>query len=218
MKKHLLYLTLLLATLATTALPVCAQEMAPVTIEHISDSVFSRMLGRSYPEGCRVPRTDLRYLRVLHYDAEGQVQQGELVCNKRIATDLADIFRQLYEARYPIERMRLIDDYEADDERSMAANNTSCFCYRSVAGSTKLSKHAQGLAVDVNPLYNPCVKTDRNGHQRVQPAAGKPYADRQLPSPYRLTTDDLCYRLFKAHGFAWGGSWRSLKDYQHFEK
>ncbi len=180
--------------------------------------VVQRMQGRSYPEGCPVPLSDLRYLRVLHADAEGRTLRGELVCNKAIAQDLLEIFRQLYVQRYPIERMRLIDDYEASDERSMQANNTSAFCYRRVAGSSRLSAHARGMAVDINPLYNPCVRRMRDGKTRVQPANARRYVQRNQRLPYMMSADDLCVRLFRQHGFRWGGAWRSVKDYQHFEK
>ena len=99
----------------------------------------------------------------------------------------------------------------------MAANNTTCFNYRTVAGSSKLSAHSLGKAVDINPLYNPCVKT-RHGHTTIQPARGKAYTDRNRKFNYKIDRQDLCYRLFRQHGFTWGGDWRSLKDYQHFEK
>ena len=182
------------------------------------DSIWHRMQGRSYPQGCEVPRSDLRYLELSYVDFEGHEHLGQMVCNRHIADDLLYIFRRLYEARYPIASMRLIDDYGADDARSMAANNTSCFCYRRVAGSTALSKHSRGMAVDVNPLYNPCVYV-RSG--RVLPPEGRAYAhgrDRRKDIPGKIDTADLCYRLFVSRGFRWGGSWRSLKDYQHFEK
>ena len=192
---------------------VCPTEAQTFRIDTISDAVFQRMQGKSYPEGCIVSRSELRYLTVSHYDHQGKTHTGELVCNKRIATDLIDIFRSLYKAHYPIERMRLIDDYEADDERSMRANNTSCFCYRAVSGSKKLSKHAQGLAIDINPLYNPYQKG-----AKVQPANARRYCNRAASFPYKIEKGDLLYRLFVSHGFSWGGSWRSLKDYQHFEK
>ena len=188
------------------------------SIDTISDAVFARMQGRSFPATCTVKRQDLRYLRLLHRNAEDSICQGELVCNKSIAEDLLDIFRQLYEAHYPIERICLIDDYEADDERSMADNNSSCFCFRTVAGTNKLSKHAMGLAVDINTRYNPYVRKGRNGRQLVSPENGKKYADRSLPSPYKIVYGDLCHRLFLQHGFTWGGSWQTKKDYQHFEK
>jgi hypothetical protein len=184
----------------------------------ISDDVFARMQGRSFPSHCTIARSELRYLRLLHRNAEGAIVMGEMVCNRSIAADLIDIFRELYLAGYPIERMVLIDDYEANDERSMTANNSSCFCFRTVAGSRKLSKHAQGLAVDINTLYNPCVRYRRNGSRSIEPAAGARYADRSIVTPYTIVNGDLCYRLFTQHGFTWGGNWRTVKDYQHFEK
>lgn len=188
------------------------------TSVEMPDSIWTKMQGCSYPQGCEVPRSDLRYLELSYVDFEGHEHLGQMVCNSHIADDLLYIFRRLYEARYPIASMRLIDDYGADDARSMAANNTSCFCYRRVAGSTALSKHSRGMAVDVNPLYNPCVYV-RSG--RVLPPEGRTYAhgrDRRKDIPGKIDVTDLCYRLFVSRGFRWGGAWRSLKDYQHFEK
>lgn len=186
----------------------------------ISDAIFQRMKGKSYKDNCTVPRTTLRYLRVLHRNLEGKTQLGEIVCNQAIANDLIDIFRKLYETNYKIERIVLIDEYDADDERSMSHNNTSSFNFRVVSGTTKLSKHAQGLAIDINPLYNPYIHLN-NG--KVEPANGKPYATnrtnnrKDIPVPV-INTTDLCYSLFIQHGFRWGGVWRTVKDYQHFEK
>ena len=157
-------------------------------------------------------------VKVQHVDFEGRTQQGVIICNKAIAQDLREIFAELYKAKYPIERIRPIAEYGNDDERSMQANNTSCYCYRTVEGSSKLSKHARGLAIDVNPLYNPCVKRKKDGTLLVQPSTGKPYVNRNKSFKYKITQRDLCYRLFTKHGFKWGGAWRSLKDYQHFEK
>lgn len=185
----------------------------------ISDQIFQRMKGKSYKNNCTVPLASLRYLRVLHRNIDGHTQLGEIVCNASIADDLLSIFRQLYEQGYKIERITLIDDYDADDEASMKANNTSCFNFRPVAGTTTLSKHSRGMAIDINPLYNPCLHLKTN---KVQPTTGKPYsANRQniRNTPVAIISkDDLCYRLFTEHGFRWGGSWNSIKDYQHFEK
>ncbi|MBR5653467.1 MAG: M15 family metallopeptidase [Prevotella sp.] len=186
-------------------------------VENISDALFARMEGKSYPKGCTVPRSDLRHLKVLHVDKDGNIKIGEMVCNKAIAQDLKEIFRTLYDNRYPIERMVLIDEYNANDDLSMRDNNSSCFCYRKVMGTKNLSKHARGLAVDINTLYNPWVHT-LNGKRAVDPATGAPYADRTKKFPYKIEQGDLCYRLFIAHGFRWGGAWRSSKDYQHFDK
>ena len=185
----------------------------------ISDAIFARMQGKSYKSDCTIPRTSLRYLHVLHRNVDGKTQLGEIVCNESIVEDLLDIFRQLYEAGYKIERITLVDNYDADDERSMAANNTSCFNYRVVSGTKKLSKHAQGLAIDINPRYNPYLHL---GTGKVEPANAKAYAtnrhkltDTKVPI---IDKQDLCHRLFVQHGFSWGGNWMSVKDYQHFEK
>ena len=185
----------------------------------INDAIFARMQWKSFKQNCTMPRASLRYLRVLHRNTEGKTQLGEIVCNQSIANDLLDIFRKLYEAGYKIERITLIDDYNADDETSMRANNTSCFNFRVVSGTTKLSKHSQGLAIDINPLYNPYIHLN-NG--KVEPATGKPYAYNRANlrnvKVSIIDTKDLCYRLFIQHGFRWGGAWKTVKDYQHFEK
>lgn len=176
------------------------------------------MKGRSYPEGCTIGRADLRYLQLSHVDADGKEHVGEMVCNKAIAQDLLEIFKELYRQGYAIQRIRLIDDYGADDEQSMRDNNSSCFCYRTVSGTGKLSKHARGLAVDINTLYNPYVRTNNKGKRIVEPATGEPYTDRSKRTPYQIRKGDLLYRLFTQHGFKWGGNWRTMKDWQHFEK
>lgn len=185
--------------------------------ESLSDAVKERITGISYGEGCIVPYEELAYLQVLYMDFEGQPQVGEIICNKAIAQDLVEIFYELYQASYPIERIRLIDEYGGDDTLSMEANNTSCFNYRVVDGTSSLSKHAYGLAVDINPLYNPYV-TYPNGKRRVSPAASEIYADRSLDFPAKIDKNDLCYQLFTEHGFTWGGNWKTMKDYQHFQK
>ncbi len=209
--------TLMLALLLPTVL--WAQDTCFVSMP-IPDSVFARMQGKSYATDCTVARSELRYLRLSYHDAEGTTRQGEMVCNKAIAADLVDIFRELWRAGYRIESMQLIDDYGADDQRSMAANNTSCFCFRYVSGTHTVSKHGRGLAVDVNPLYNPYVYT-RNGQTKVEPAQGQKYATNRASRsdiPYKIDHNDLCYQLFTKHGFRWGGDWKRSKDYQHFEK
>ena len=199
-------------------LSVVRAEAQVFSVQPVPDSVFQRMQGCSFPKDCHVRRSDLRYLRLSHVDAEQKEHVGEMVCNKAIAQDLLEIFRELYRQKYPIQRIRLIDDYGADDERSMRDNNTSSFCYRRVSGTTKLSKHATGMAVDINTLYNPYVRTGKNGRRIVEPATASKYVDRSKAFPYKIVKGDLLYRLFIQHGFKWGGSWRTMKDWQHFEK
>ncbi|MDE7198546.1 MAG: M15 family metallopeptidase [Lachnospiraceae bacterium] len=189
--------------------------------EPLTDPVKERITGISYPEdGCTVPYEDLSYVGLLYFDFEGQAQTGELICNKAIAQDMVEIFYELYRNEYQLERVRLIDEYGGDDTASMADNNTSCFNYRVVDGTTSLSKHAYGLAIDVNPYYNPYVVFNKNGSgdTYISPPGSEVYADRSQNFAYKIDENDLCYRLFTEHGFTWGGNWNSTKDYQHFQK
>lgn len=192
-------------------------KYASCHIMEITDSVFMRIKGCSYKEDCNIPLKELRYLQIPYYNFSGEKQLGELIVNRRIAADIADIFTELYKSKYPIERMRLIDDYNADDIASMADNNTSAFNYRFINGTRRLSNHAQGLAVDINPLYNPYIRT-LNGKREILPAQAAPYKDRAQKFPYKIDHNDICYKLFHARGFTWGGDWQHSKDYQHFEK
>ena len=187
------------------------------TISEIPDTIFEFMQGRSYKEDCIIPRSDLRYLIILHRNMDGQAVVGELVVNKEISADILDIMRELYELNYPIEQVRLVDYYEGDDELSMAANNSSAFNWRTQTGSSaKISKHATGMAIDINPLYNPYYRFPYV-NETVSPG-GDLYMDRMWEFPFKIDEDDDCYRIFTEHGFKWGGSWNSLRDYQHFEK
>ena len=186
------------------------------TSVEISDGIFARMQGRTFKKNCTTKRADLRYIRVLHCGFDGKTHIGELVVNKKILKDILYIFKKLYLNDYPIEKMKLADDYNADDDASMADNNTSSFNFRVVEGTQKLSNHAYGLAVDINPLYNPYVLI-KNGKKKIEPPDAKKYADRKLDCPYYIKKGDLLWKLFHERGFTWGGSWRS-PDYQHFSK
>lgn len=186
-------------------------------ISEIPDDIFAKMQGKSYKEDCTVPRDDLRYVHVRHMGFDGEAKDGELVVNKAIADDVLEIFEELYKADYPIEKVRLVDEYDADDEASMSDNNSSAFNFRFISHTTRISKHGLGMAVDINTRYNPYVKTV-NGKLSIEPANGADYVDRSKDFPYKIDHEDLCYKLFKEHGFTWGGDWTHSKDYQHFER
>ena len=186
-------------------------------ISEIPDDIFAKMQGKSYKDNCTVPRDDLRYVHVLHMGFDGKVKAGELVVSRKIADDVLEIFEELYKADYPIEKVRLVDEYDADDEASMSDNNSSAFNFRFISHTTRISKHGLGMAVDINTRYNPYVKTV-NGKLSIEPANGADYVDRSKDFPYKIDHDDLCYKLFTEHGFTWGGDWTHSKDYQHFER
>ena len=185
-------------------------------IKPIPDDIFEKMQGKSYKENCTVPREELRYLHILHVGFDNNTHEGELIVNKRIAEDVLDIFKELYKAGYQIEKVRLIDEYNAQDELSMRDNNSSAFNFRYISYSTTLSKHAMGLAVDINTLYNPYIK-QVDGRLNIEPANAVQYVDRNRQFPHKIDHDDLCYKLFTKYGFKWGGDWEDSKDYQHFE-
>ena len=190
------------------------------SLSEISDEVFARIAGKSFKAGCTVPPSDLRYLEVVHKNLNGNVLSGEMICHARIAEDVLEIFKQLFAASYPVEKVRLIDEYDADDELSMRDNNSSCFNFRVVSFTNRISRHGLGLAVDINPRYNPYIKIV-DGKKVIAPANGVDFENRTKNFPYKIEPDDLCCRLFRERNFLWGGdcpleSWRGEKDYQHF--
>ena len=175
------------------------QKTSDFYISKIPDDIFEKMQGKSYKADCTVPRDELRYVHVLHMGFDGQTKEGELVVNKAIADDVLAIFEELYQADYPIEKVELVDAYNADDEESMSHNNSSAFNFRFISHTTKISKHGLGMAVDINTLYNPYVKTV-DGKLSIEPANATAYVDRSKDFPYKIDHDDLCYKLFTKYG------------------
>ena len=126
-----------------------------------------------------------------------------MIVNSKLSNEVIEIFRELYTIQYPIEKIRLIDEYGANDELSMSDNNTSCFCYRVISGTSSMS----------NPLYNPYVSK-----KNISPVSGTIYANRNSNFEHQIQKNDVIYNIFKSKGWSWGGNWANPKDYQHFEK
>ena len=192
-------------------------EAAPSPFEATSSPIDRelrrRMKGRSWHRGCPVGLGKLRLLELSHWGFDGEVHRGRLVVHRRAAEDVLAAMRSLYDERFPIRRMRLIDSYGGDDRRSMAADNTSAFNCRSVAGQPGVwSEHAYGLAIDINPVENPFVSPDGS----VSPPEGEPFADRSRREPGMIRRGDATVRAFARRGWEWGGNWSPAKDYQHF--
>jgi D-alanyl-D-alanine carboxypeptidase len=175
------------------------------------DAVRARV-RYSWRRGCPVGPVELRLLRADHWGLDGRVHRGELIVHRDHARRILGVLKKLFQARYPIQRLRLVDAYRADDDRSMAANNTSGFNCRRVSGSSSWSEHAFGRAIDLNPLRNPYVT--RGG--RVSPPAGRPYANRSRRAAGMIHAGDGVVRAFAAAGWRWGGYWSGSRDYQHF--
>lgn len=211
--------------------------------EPISDNLRRYMTGVSYPAGdTDRPGTEekdrqegqtqqtenssaapadfeiLRYVHIWHYDFSGTPKEGELICNEYIAQDLVEIFYELYRNEYQLEKVLLVDEYDGDTEAAREDNNSFCFYFTLSETDSAFLKHASGLALDINPRYNPRITYEDDGSQTVTPASAADYANRTGSFPYKIDENDLCYKLFVKHGFTWSGNRNSGKDYQHFQK
>jgi D-alanyl-D-alanine carboxypeptidase len=179
----------------------------------IDAKLRKRMTGKSWHDGCPVGIGKLRLLELSYWGFDDEPHRGRLVVHRRVAKDVLSIMETLYEDRFPIRRMVLIDRYGADDHRSMNADNTSAFNCRFIAGQPGVwSEHAYGRAIDVNPVENPYVSPGGS----VSPPKGEPYADRSKDAPGMIHDGDSTVRAFAEHGWEWGGNWNPEKDYQHF--
>jgi D-alanyl-D-alanine carboxypeptidase len=190
------------ATTVASAPPVFDGTVAPLDAARVT---------ASWRPGCPVPFEDLRLLAIDHWGYDGAEHRGELVVHAEYADAILQVFRTLYDARFPVERVELVDVYGGDDFASTAANNTAAFNCRWVVGRPGVwSEHAYGRAIDVNPLVNPYA-----GDPRVSaPELGR-YLDRSAAAPGMIQPGDVVVQAFAAIGWEWGGAWSS-PDYQHF--
>jgi hypothetical protein len=195
--------------------PVAFADQAPRfkgTIAPLSPELRARMTGPSWRPGCPVALGDLRLLTLRHWDFDGRVQTGVLVVHEDVAARVVTVFRRLFQARFPIRRMRLVDEYGGSDFLSIEADNTSAFNCRAATGSSRWSEHAYGRAMDVNPIENPYVSGGRTSHR-----ASIPYLDRARRRPGMAYEGGVLVAAFRSIGWGWGGDWSgSVKDYQHF--
>ena len=194
-----------------SAAPGVAEAVEPVVASRV-EPVTAEQLGSSWKPGLGCPEPgQLRAVVVSHWGYDGAVHEGRLIVAAAHADNMVAVFADLFAARFPIERMVPVDVYGGDDQASMRANNTSAFNCRFVAGTTRLSEHALGQAVDVNPLVNPYVKGGS-----VDPPEGAAWADRSRQEHGMIRPGDAAVTAFAARGWTWGGTWTTGKDYQHF--
>lgn len=194
-----------------------------------NDHIYQRIYGKSFPTNGEVSLSQLRYLKMIYYNYDGDIVVGEMIVHKDLASDVLDIFTEIFDAQIEIASMRLVDDFypasgdgEEADNASMAANNTSAFNYRVMTNSTQLSNHAKGMAIDINPKENPYVKQNSISSIQVEPVTEDSYSNidlrEQNTDPHVIKKDSEIYQIFQKYGFTWGGDWNNPKDYQHFEK
>lgn len=181
------------------------------------DAATRAGMGGSWHTGCPVPIADLRHLTLTFWGFDGAPHTGHLIVHRRYANDVVGVFRRLYDARFPVRKMEIVHEYAGDHfdghTDRPSDDDTASFNCRNALGSPGVwSEHAYGWAIDVNPVENPYV--GRVGE--VLPVEGRAYADRSRSAPGMIHPNDLVVRAFAAIGWAWGGNWRSIKDYMHF--
>ncbi|KKP23881.1 MAG: hypothetical protein SZ59_C0003G0105 [candidate division TM6 bacterium GW2011_GWF2_28_16] len=200
--------------------------------ESISKELEAFITGKSFKPDFPIKIEDLAVVYVLHWGFDNKIHAGIIIVNKNIAQEVCDIFQELFDAHFRIEKINLIDNYNADDDLSMADNNSSALCCREITGKPgTYSKHTFGLAIDINPVQNPYVKgylvlpeNSKNNLNNIN------YTDREKVKNLMgvITQDSVCYKIFAKYGWTWGGNWEKTYfdgkenkpyfDYQHFEK
>ncbi len=155
---------------------------------------------------------ELTLIEVPYYGFDYQIHKGQLICNQMVESELISIFNELFELKFPINSVKPISEFQFEDTLSMQANNSTCFDYRLKVMKNGLSKHAHGLALDINPMQNPYfhrTKTEPKNHQS-ELSIGRIRTHEEMSKKVII--------IFKKYGWKWGGSWKSAKDYMHFEK
>ena len=179
------------------------------SLELIIDSEITleeALYGQKIPASVK---SNLTLINVFYYGFDQHLHHGQLVIHKAVADDVKEIFEIIRQIHFPIEKVVPICEYKWSDDESMKDNNTSSFNHRFISGSKILSKHASGLAIDINPKQNPYIK---NG---ITTPTGSIY---EPEAKGTITADSPIVEEFKKRGWTWGGDWKSLKDYQHFQK
>lgn len=206
------------------ATPTPAPIVRRGTKQVIPQDVRQVMAGKSMPSGASVGYDDLSYLTIPYYNFNYEISTGHMIVSNTVADEVLDIFAELFDIKYPIEKMEIIDYYGADDYASIDDNNTSAFNYRlSTDGSGRLSNHARGLAIDINPKINPYVKSNGTGsHSNAKEYWSRDYTKwtNAVDRAAYIGPENKIYDIFmnEHSGWEWGGSWSSYRDYQHFQK
>ncbi|MGW7414345.1 M15 family metallopeptidase [Streptomyces sp. NPDC054863] len=196
----------------TAAQQASARPTAAPSLGMVVSAVPTAKLRFTHRPGCPVPPSDLRLVRMNHWDFDGHVRRGELIVHKRIVPDITHVFGKIFQARFPIRKMRVMAEYRGNDEAAMADDNTSAYNCRRVTGNpSKLSRHSYGDALDINTVENPYV----DAYGTVHPAAGRRHLRRDRAVKGMIRRGDVVTTAMARMGWHWGGRWPH-PDYQHF--
>ena len=186
------------------------------SVHRIGPVLRLKIIGRSWHVGCPVPLRDLRAVEVSYWNFAGDRRTGPLIVNEKVAEDVLWVFRRLFRARFPIKHIVLPPKWHpprpADYWDPKPTSPTAAFNCRPAVGSTTLSQHSYGWAIDINPLQNPYVRSDGSTLRHI----ARQYRDRSLNRKGMIHGGDIVVRSFAAIGWEWGGHWHTLKDYMHF--
>ena len=184
-------------------------------IKPIPEAIKKQMTGTTWEKEAPVGLEQLAYLRVSHWGFDDKLHVGELIVNQAIAENTLSVFRELFAIRFPIESMKLPSHYYKHPQDPSQRNNTSGFCYRKDGQSPgKLSLHSYGIAVDLNPFYNPAPVAGG----KIDPPGAEKYLDRSLRDKGMIHEGDRVFQIMTRHGWAWGGYFKGGADPMHFEK
>ena len=189
------------------------------TINEIDESYAKTMQGFSYKEGCPISLSDLRIVNIKHLGFDENIHFGDLIVHKDVAVEVSKIFEELFEIKYPIEKILPIEKYKADDFESIEDNNTSAFNCRKAEASNNYSKHSFGKAIDINPIQNPYIYKDgTSSHKKSKEFINRISKNDTAQNKAMLLANSKAVLIFKKYGWKWGGDWKNIKDYQHFQK
>ncbi|MCW5589714.1 MAG: M15 family metallopeptidase [Legionellales bacterium] len=197
---------MLFFTLNTLAATFVAMPIPP--------QIKQQMIGSTWHPGCPLNINQLSLLRLSYWGFDKQSHEGTLIINHHLAPQVLAIFRELYLQHFPIESMQLIEDYQGKERLQLEKINTTGFnCRKMVSNGKQYSLHSYGIAIDLNPWQNPYVAKNS-----VIPQGSDAYRDRQSLRPGMINKNSLVYAIFSRHGWQWGGDWKNVKDYMHFER
>jgi hypothetical protein len=182
--------------------------------EPIPAALQSKMKTYTWQSTCPVPLDQLSYIKLAYWGFDNKPHEGELIINRKYAQEILQIFKTLYDKKFPIHSMKLMEDFRGNDSASTLANNTTAFNCRAMVNNQALySLHSYGWAIDINPRQNPFVENNT-----ITPRGSETYADRTHIRPGMIVKNSIIYDEFMKRGWVWGGAWPHLQDYQHFEK
>lgn len=165
-------------------------------------------------EGCNAPqelKDQLSLYSVMYISTDGKLHQGQILSNKEIEQDVKEMFEIMRNEGFVIEKVIPIVKYDWSDDKSMADNNTYSFCYRDMS----YSFHALGMAIDINPYFNP---------QRWKGEWRKVRRDKPEGAVYDTTkngtfiAESKIVNEWKNRGFSWGHYMSRKSDDHHFQK